>query len=129
MKTEKRITGDIGEEFTCGYLKERGYEILARNYSCRYGEIDIIAVKDKVTAFVEVKTRHLNPKIRPCLDVTRSKQKKIMRTAYLFLKEQQRKAYVRFDISEVYLKRNTKELHHIHYIKNAFYMENSYESF
>lgn len=129
MKTEKRITGDIGEEFTCCYLQEKGYQILARNYSCRYGEIDIIAVKDKITAFVEVKTRKLNPKIRPCLAVTKSKQTRIMRTVYLFLKEQQSRPYMRFDISEVYLKPNTKELHHINYIKNAFYKENSNESF
>ena len=129
MKTEKQITGTIGETLTCRYLEENGYQIAERNYRCRDGEIDIIAVKDKIMAFVEVKTRHLNPKIRPCLDVTRSKQTKIMRTAYLYMKENQLKTYVRFDISEVYLKPNVKELHHIHYIKNAFYRENTYESF
>ena len=114
---------------TCDYLKENGYQIIARNYRSMYGEIDVIAQKDSTIAFVEVKTRQLDPKIRPCLDVTKAKQRKIMRTAYMYLQENHLKAYVRFDISEVYLIHNTKALHHIHYIKNAFSRENAYESF
>ena len=87
MKTEKQLTGTIGETLTCRYLQENGYQIIARNYRSIYGEIDIIAQKDGTTAFVEVKTRQSDPKIRPCFDVTKAKQKKIMRTAYLYLQE------------------------------------------
>ena len=129
MKTEKQITGTIGETLTCRYLQENGYQIIARNYRSIYGEIDIIAQKDGTTAFVEVKTRQSDPKIRPCFDVTKAKQKKIMRTAYLYLQENHLKTYVRFDISEVYLTHRTRTLHHIHYIRNAFSRENAYESF
>jgi len=56
-KTQKRIVGDRGESISCGYLKNNGYIILTRNYSCKFGEIDIIAQKDDSLVFVEVKTR------------------------------------------------------------------------
>ena len=122
-KTEKRVTGDIGEEYTCQYLNNLGYQIVSRNFNCKYGELDIVAVNDKYIAFVEVKTRHQNPIVRPCLAVTKQKQIKIMRTAYLYLKENNFKLQPRFDISEVYLKANTNKLYSINYIKNAFILE------
>ena len=52
----KRI-GTLGEELAGIMLQEKGYKILAKNFRCRYGEIDIIASKNGVLAFVEVKTR------------------------------------------------------------------------
>lgn len=128
-KTEKRVTGDIGEEYTCQYLNNLGYQIVSRNFNCKYGELDIVAVNDKYIAFVEVKTRHQNPMVRPCLAVTKQKQIKIMRTAYLYLKENNFKLQPRFDISEVYLKANTNKLYSINYIKNAFTLEVGYENF
>ena len=128
-RTEKIITGVLGETYTCDYLITQGYEILSRNYTSKYGEIDIIAVNDKYIAFVEVKTRHQNPMVRPCLSVTKQKQIKIMRTAYLYLKENQIKLQPRFDISEVYLKTNSNRFHSINYIKNAFIQEVDYAGF
>ena len=122
-KTEKRAIVDIGEEYTCQYLLSLGYQIICRNFNCKYGELDIVAVNDKYIAFVEVKTRHQNPIVRPCLAVTKQKQIKIMRTAYLYLKESNYKLQPRFDISEVYLKANTNKLYSINYIKNAFILE------
>ncbi len=119
-KTEKRAIGDIGEEYTSQYLIGLGYKIICRNFNSKYGELDIVAVNDKYIAFVEVKTRHQNPMVRPCLAVTKQKQIKIMRTAYLYLKENNFKLQPRFDISEVYLKANTNKLYSINYIKNAF---------
>lgn len=124
-KTEKRTTGNIGETYTCDYLVGNGYEIISRNFTCKYGEIDIVAVNDKYIAFVEVKTRHQNPMVRPCLAVNKSKQMKIMRSAYIFLKEYKFNLQPRFDISEVYLKRNTNKLYSINYINNAFIQEGS----
>jgi len=59
-KTQKRIFGDRGESISCGYLKNNGYEILNRNYSCKFGEVDIIAKKNETIVFVEVKTRKNN---------------------------------------------------------------------
>ena len=50
-------TGNFGEKVTAFYLEKKGYVILMRNYCIKGGEIDIIAVKDDIIAFVEVKTR------------------------------------------------------------------------
>ena len=53
----KRKIGDFGEDLAARYMIEKGYEILCRNFSKPYGEIDIIAIKDDIICFVEVKTR------------------------------------------------------------------------
>lgn len=56
MKHNQKI-GRWGEEAVAAYLKDRGYEILARNARTPYGEIDIVAKQEDVYIFVEVKTR------------------------------------------------------------------------
>ena len=55
-RTEKRKLGDIGENIACHFLKKRGFEILDRNYSRKWGELDIVAKKDSIIHFVEVKS-------------------------------------------------------------------------
>ena len=54
-RTEKRKIGDAGENVACRFLVKRGFEIVERNYSKKWGEIDIIAEKDKKLHFIEVK--------------------------------------------------------------------------
>lgn len=54
---EKRRFGFWGERKAARYLKRKGYKILQRNFKCKMGEVDIIAAKGDVIAFVEVKTR------------------------------------------------------------------------
>ena len=51
----KREIGSVYEQKAVEYLEEHGYIIVGQNYFCRYGEIDIIAKKDDVLVFVEVK--------------------------------------------------------------------------
>ncbi len=53
----KQRLGRLGEDYAARYLVSRGYEVLARNWRCKHGEIDIVAVRDGRLAFVEVKTR------------------------------------------------------------------------
>lgn len=55
--TQRRKAGNIGEDAVCGFLVRHGYEIIKRNFTVRGGEIDIIAEKADIIAFVEVKTR------------------------------------------------------------------------
>ena len=49
--------GAWGEDYAAAYLRRHGYRILTRNYSCRFGEIDIIASDRHYVVFVEVKLR------------------------------------------------------------------------
>ena len=55
--SDKKKIGNLGEELATEVLKAKGYYIIRRNFSCPYGEIDIVAIKDKVLSFIEVKTR------------------------------------------------------------------------
>src|SRR5689334_19576524 len=56
LQNRKKMTGKKGEDIACTYLKRKGYEIIARNYRKTWGEIDIIAIKDHITHFFEVKS-------------------------------------------------------------------------
>ncbi len=49
--------GRRGEDMACGYLRRRGYRVLARNYRCPYGEVDIVATRGGTLVFCEVKSR------------------------------------------------------------------------
>jgi Holliday junction resolvase-like predicted endonuclease len=55
-RTEKQIIGEIGEKTACKFLVKQGFEIVERNYRKKWGEIDIIAEKEEILHFVEVKT-------------------------------------------------------------------------
>lgn len=54
--TQKRKTGNLGEDLACRFLVKRGFEVIERNYLRKWGEIDIIAKKDNILHFVEVKS-------------------------------------------------------------------------
>lgn len=57
MKTLNRSTGQAGEEIAARALRDKGYTLLERNFSNKFGEIDIIAKDKNVLVFVEVKTK------------------------------------------------------------------------
>ena len=57
MKNENSITGKRGEDIAVELLKTKSYTILERNWRNKFGEIDIIAKKDGILVFVEVKTK------------------------------------------------------------------------
>lgn len=96
--------GAAGEEYAAKVLAELGYEIKARNFSSRYGEIDIIARKGSVIAFVEVKSRRPNSAVSGFDAVTRAKQRRIILTAIWYMKThdaQTRDLQPRFDVFSV----------------------------
>lgn len=107
--------GKQGEEHAANFLKKNGYKILDRNYRCRLGEIDLIAGKNGMVVFVEVKLRK-NDRFAGAMEaVNFSKQQKLRKTALLWLAEKQSSAPCRFDVVEVYT-----ESGRIHHIPNAF---------
>ena len=57
MNKHNKTLGNIGEKIAYMYLKILGFEIIKCNFRCKYGEIDLIAKKNKTIHFVEVKTR------------------------------------------------------------------------
>lgn len=99
---DKQALGAYGEELAAQYLRETGMEIVARNWRCRYGELDLIVQDPSVTAFVEVKTRSGLGFGAPAESVTFSKQQRIRRLALLWLAEQEGPwRRIRFDVVSV----------------------------
>lgn len=125
MFTAKEI-GNKGESYAVKFLKKKKYKILERNYSKKYGEIDIIAKDKEYIIFVEVKTRHENPMTSPVDAVDKRKQKRIIKTAAAYLAENRLDAYCRFDVCEVFVNSDNLKLISINYIKNAFKQEGDY---
>jgi putative endonuclease len=121
--TEKRKTGNVGEDAAARYLRKHGYKILERNYAELDAEIDIIAKNREYYVFVEVKTRtlgHQSPKEpRPASSVTPDKQKKIITVAKWYLGTVPKGRKIRFDIVEVYLDEK-REVQRIMHLENAF---------
>lgn len=93
--------GAAGEVLAARFLRDSGYELLAANYRCRFGEIDIIAADDAYIAFVEVKTRSENALYTPREAVTAAKQQRIRKTAMLYLQRHPSALTPRFDVIEV----------------------------
>lgn len=82
----RQKTGRFGEDVAAEYLMRDGYRIIERNFRTRIGELDIVARKGDVLAFIEVKTRLGNMFGRPAEAVTLEKQAHIKRTAQLFMR-------------------------------------------
>lgn len=119
-KTTKEI-GDRGERIAARYLRRSGYRILARNYRCAHGEIDIIAQNREYLVFVEVKTRkddqeHFENYGLPCEAVNKTKQQHIVYTAKSYLGTHANDRLIRFDIIEVYLGKKAR----VRLIEDAF---------
>ncbi len=93
--------GAAGEVLAARYLRDQGYELLGANYRTRFGEIDIIAADGTYIVFVEVKTRAQNSFYAPREAVTAAKQRRIVKTALLFLAQHPTKLQPRFDVIEV----------------------------
>lgn len=100
----KRSVGETGEEAVCGFLMRHGYRLICRNYTIKGGEIDIIAEKDGVTAFVEVKSRKEGSLTEGEDAVTPGKRRRIIKTAETFLFRHGSDRQCRFDVAVVRLR-------------------------
>ena len=95
-------TGAWGEERAAKYLKKQGYRILERNYSCRFGEIDLIVSDRAYLVFVEVKLRKSDAFARAAEFVDYHKQNRLRMAAELWLSQHETELQPRFDVVEIY---------------------------
>ncbi len=80
-----RAIGDRNEELALEFLEAEGFFVLERNYYARkLGEIDIIALRDNVMHFIEVKSAQAD--FDPIYNFTPSKQRKVINSAYYYMK-------------------------------------------
>lgn len=127
FKKETHLTtGALGEKIACNYLKAAGYKILVTNYfnknGRRIGEIDIVAMKELVLIFVEVKTNTLknNATLIPEQNITSSKLHKLNKIAQVYLKENNYNNHnYQFDAISIILNQATKKAS-LRHLKNIF---------
>lgn len=127
-ENDKSLLGKYGEGIAAEFLEGKGFEILARNFRCRTGEIDIIAKDGEMLSFTEVKLRKNADFGQACEFVTSRKQQKIMKAAEYYLFNRQREIacifgcepQVRFDIVEVYLPEGIEKKAYVRLITDAF---------
>ncbi len=131
LLTEKRITGNIGEDAVCKLLRKKHYKIIERNYVQSGHEIDIIAENKEFICFVEVKTRSRKAisalEGRPAAAVTPQKQRSIISAASVFAAINGGKKKFRFDVAEVYLD-DSKKVDEIVYLEGAFNCNTAYQT-
>lgn len=132
--TPQRKIGNLGEREAAKLLRRKGYRILKQNYTARGAEIDIIARKKNLTAFVEVKTRNVKnlgyKEARPASAVTPEKQRKIIKVANYYVSHNSPETRLRFDVIEVYTEdteRGTK-VKEIKHIEGAFDLNSAFDA-
>lgn len=120
-----KILGAFGEDISCEYLLECGYNVLQRNFSCRAGEIDIIALQGDTVVFIEVKTRSSRKYGSPSEAVSKIKQQRMVKTALYYMQKNKLLDYMcRFDVIEIII---TEEVNYsINLIKDAFQYSGRY---
>ena len=114
----KKVLGNIGEIKSCEYLVSEGYLILEKNFRCACGEIDIIAAKENVIYFIEVKTRANANYGEPFESVNLLKTARIRNTAsYYLVSKHLNNSEVSFDVISIKVSGKKLLLEHL---KNCF---------
>jgi putative endonuclease len=113
------LQGRKGERIACRFLMRQGFDILARRYQGRYGELDIVAFEQETLVFIEVKTRASLDFGEPHEFVDWQKQQTLRRTAEQFIADNNLVDYsYRFDIVSVLIPKAAKQ--QVSLYRNAF---------
>ena len=110
--------GDFGEAETARYLRRKGYTLLASQWRCRFGELDLVARKGDTLCVVEVKLRSSVSHGLPREFVDGRKQERLRSAAAAYLSTYEIDAPARFDVAEVYAENDGKL--RVEYLENAF---------
>ncbi len=118
MMNVRQAIGKKGEELAQKYLQENEFIIVERNFVCDLGEADIIATKDNMLFFIEVKTRTQSIYGSPAEAVDIRKQKHIYKVAEFYIyKNKIKNVPISLDVIEVYIFDDAKPK--IYHIQNA----------
>ena len=119
-KTDLRRTiGTAGESSVCELLDSLGWQILARNWKCKAGELDIVALDGGETVFVEVKSMRMKPGFTPALNLSPRQRKRNCNAAKVYIRARDiRQLPARFDLAEVFCRGSvvTKIIMHRDYL-------------
>ncbi len=118
MNYKKIITGRRGEDIAAAHLSKHGYRIIERNYRCRQGEIDIIAMDGTALVFIEVKTRSSDRFGPPASAVDAGKQGRMAHAALKYMADKcLSDTEARFDVVSVVV---SGDEHRAEIIRDAF---------
>lgn len=96
-------TGHLGEEIAYGFIIEKGYQVLERNWRYKHWEVDIIASKTDKLHFIEVKTRNSLRFGKPEESITREKMTHLKNAAEQFQYQHPQWKYIQFDVIAITL--------------------------
>lgn len=114
-----RAAGNRGEAEVAKYLRKKGYTLLASQWRCRFGELDLVARNRRgLICFVEVKLRSAGSIGLPREFVDAGKRERLRTAASLWLSQHEIDAPARFDVAEVYVEKNGAL--RVEYLENAF---------
>ncbi|MGL4991115.1 MAG: YraN family protein [Sarcina sp.] len=120
MKKFNKDIGSYGENLSLKYLQDKNYTIFDKNFRNRSGELDIIAIKDDILIFIEVKTRTSNLYGFPSESVSYKKIKTIINLSKYYIHIKNLTSYfVRYDVIEIILNIE-KSSYNINHITDAF---------
>ncbi len=108
--------GALAEKLAAAYLQKNGLVLLESNFSCRFGEIDLILQDADVMVFAEVRLRKNADFGGAAASITPAKQARIMKAAQLYLQTLSRQPACRFDAVLL----DGLDTNRIQWIKNAF---------
>lgn len=112
MKNQEK--GKLGEHYAADFLQQKGFELIAQNYRQGRKEIDLIAKKENVLHFVEVKTRKNDDFGLPEAFVSEAQATRIAEAADHFLESIAWTGFIQFDIISILLdKEEIKEIVHL----------------
>src|SRR5262245_15035904 len=116
----RRWFGTRAERAAERFLKKLGYRILVRNFTCDFGELDLIALDRNSIVFVEVRSTEGDDGLRPAESVDLAKQRRLTRLAIYFLKQKRLLDHAaRFDVLTVSWPKG-QSVPTIEHFKNAF---------
>lgn len=115
MKMNENNAGLEAEKLAATFLVNHGLKLVAQNYHCRFGEIDLIMKDAKTLVFIEVRLRSNSQFGSAASSITPQKQKKLILTAQHYLQQHGQSA-CRFDV----ILMNKTDINHIEWIRNAF---------
>lgn len=114
MENTKQSLGRRGEDLAAAYLEERGWTVLARNYRAGPKEIDLVAARDGVVAFVEVKARATGTGGTPLEPIRSLKRRAVETAARRWILENGRPGVTyRFDAVAVRIRGSRSQVRHV----------------
>ena len=118
---DSRLRGRWGEDRAAEYLGRKGFRLVAANWKCRFGELDLVAEDGTYLCFVEVKLRKSAAYGSAGDFVDRRKQSRLRAAAELYLAKHPTDLQPRFDVIEIYAPQGTNTVNpRIFHLENAF---------